>query len=183
MRESGFTIFELIAVVSIVAISASLAVPSFRETIRNNRIITTSNDVLTGLTLARTEAIRRNQTVTICGSSDPEAAVPSCVGTGAWTDGWVVFVDADNNTQPTNAAEIVRKQAVDAKGIEIIRSGGASRISFTPNGLALTFNSTVSVCDDRKGDSSEHEHMRNVILNNSGRLRIAPPTTAVPLAC
>lgn len=182
MRQGGFTLLETIIVMSIIAIIVAVGVPSFRDTIRNNRIITTANDVVTGLTLARTEAIRRNRNVIICGSPDPEAASPACAADGTWSAGWVVYVPAVGSTALDATALVLRGTPVDEPGIEIIRSGGA-RATFGANGLALLSNSTFSVCDERKTDTDKLNRMRNVVLSNSGRIRVAVPTALGQLRC
>ncbi len=74
---AGFTITELMIVVLIVAILAMLAVPSMRDMIRNQRVRTASYDVFSGLVLARSEAIKRNLSITLTPNG------------GDWTGGWV----------------------------------------------------------------------------------------------
>lgn len=53
------------------------AVSEFR---RNNRLSSASNDLLGALQLARTEAIKRQRTVALCATADPQAAEPACSG-------------------------------------------------------------------------------------------------------
>jgi type IV fimbrial biogenesis protein FimT len=84
-RSAGFTIVELMIVVLIVAILTALAVPSMRDMIRNQRVKTASFDVFAGLVLARSEAIKRNLSITLTANS------------GDWTKGWVA-TDANGQT-------------------------------------------------------------------------------------
>ena len=92
-RQRGFTLIELIITVAIVAILLAIGVPSFQEMMRNNRVAAHTNDRLSSLNLARSEAIKRGVRVSLCKSSDGL----SCATTGDWTQGWIVFVDTDND--------------------------------------------------------------------------------------
>ena len=76
----GFTLIELIIVITILGILTSIALPAFSGFIANQRIKTASFDVISTLMLARSEALKRNNNVTI-----------TPVG-GKWVDGWKVAV-------------------------------------------------------------------------------------------
>jgi type IV fimbrial biogenesis protein FimT len=56
----GATLIELMVGVVILAILTTIAVPSFSQWVKNMRIRTVAEAVLSGLTLARTEALNRN---------------------------------------------------------------------------------------------------------------------------
>ncbi|MDF1643615.1 MAG: GspH/FimT family pseudopilin [Pseudomonadales bacterium] len=92
-NSQGFTLPELIATVAIAAILLMVGVPSLLRLI-NSSAITGYADELTGtLALARSEAIVEKNTVTICKSAD----LLDCDNTVSWTDGWIVFLDADED--------------------------------------------------------------------------------------
>lgn len=59
-EQSGVTLVELVIAMAILAIIATLAMPSFQTMIENQRLRAAAESMLTGLQLARAEAIRRN---------------------------------------------------------------------------------------------------------------------------
>ena len=76
----GFTIPELIITMGVAAIILSTAVPSVSTTIKNNRLATQVNHIITDLHFARSEAAKRDVRVILCRSSNPNASSPSCMG-------------------------------------------------------------------------------------------------------
>ncbi|MCB1919947.1 MAG: GspH/FimT family pseudopilin [Candidatus Competibacteraceae bacterium] len=92
-RQPGFTLIELIITLAIAAIVLTIGVPSFQEMMRNNRAATHANEFMNALNLARSEAVKRGQGVSLCPSTDQA----TCTGGGDWKDGWIVFIDADAN--------------------------------------------------------------------------------------
>lgn len=69
-HNKGFTLIEMMVTVAIMAIVATIAAPSFVDMIRNNRVTTAANDVLSAMQLARSEAIRQRRPITVCAGAD-----------------------------------------------------------------------------------------------------------------
>ena len=78
-RARGFTLPELLAGVAIMAILAAVAAPSMSEMVASQRVKSASGDVFTDLLRTRSEAIKRNRTVTLA----PKTA-------GSWAGGWTI---------------------------------------------------------------------------------------------
>lgn len=72
----GFTLLELLTVISIVAILAAIGVPSFSQIITQNRVSAAATSLQLALVKARSEAVKRNGTVTLSPNS------------GGWGYGW-----------------------------------------------------------------------------------------------
>ena len=79
----GFSLIELMVVIAIAAVLASLAVPSFQGMIASSNLTSTTNDLIATLARAKSDAVRRGKRVTVCISANGA----SCTTTGDWTQG------------------------------------------------------------------------------------------------
>ena len=68
-RSKGFTLVELMVTVAVLAILSTIAYPSFKSSIRSNRVATGGNEALALIALARSEGVRNKQGGGVCGSS------------------------------------------------------------------------------------------------------------------
>ncbi len=91
--RAGFTLIELLTVVALISIMLVIAVPSFTSFISNYRVTSAMNDFLQGVTLTRTEAIKRSRRVLMV--PNDSAGAPSLGGD--WKYGWTIFVDVNSN--------------------------------------------------------------------------------------
>lgn len=99
-KHSGFTLIELVITMAIIGILITVGVPNLKSFLQGNRLIAATNELVSALHIARSEAIKLNSRVSICPSTDGS----TCTGGNNWADGWVVFVDADSNLLGTAAA-------------------------------------------------------------------------------
>jgi prepilin-type N-terminal cleavage/methylation domain-containing protein len=104
MHERGFTMVEVLVVMTISAILLALAIPSFERLLRTNRVSSATNSMLAAMDLARSEAVRRSGVVTVCRSTNADAPNPACSSAAAggyadndWASGWIVFAKAPAN--------------------------------------------------------------------------------------
>jgi type IV fimbrial biogenesis protein FimT len=100
MRSRGFTLVELLVVMTISAILIAAAVPSFQWLITTTRASNGTNDLIGAFELARSEAIRRGVIVTVCRTLDPNLppaalacsnAAGGAYAAGDWASGWLIF--------------------------------------------------------------------------------------------
>ena len=91
-RAAGFTLAEMLIVVAIMGLLAAIAAPSMSDMVRTQRLRTAAFDVFAALTLARSEAIKRNAAVTITPAGGTD-----------WARGWVIK-DANNNVLQNQSA-------------------------------------------------------------------------------
>lgn len=158
----GFTLIEMMVVISITAILAALAMPSMRDMVERNAIAGQTNAFIGAATLARSEAIKRNTSVVMCRSTNADTTdTPTCAGSGTdWKSGWIVFLDrnADGQFQQAQGDVVLRVQGAfaDSGGImqNVFRklqfrntgllSTGASQLTF--NAASLTARQQRRVC-------------------------------------
>lgn len=89
--DLGITLTEMMVVVAILAVVVALAAPNLAELFIRNRLETASNEFVTALNFARSEAMRRGVPVSIRRVSATARE---------WTEGWQVFVDINGNGIP-----------------------------------------------------------------------------------
>ncbi|KRG66444.1 hypothetical protein ABB27_13805 [Stenotrophomonas terrae] len=133
--ERGFTLVELMVTVVVLAVLIAIGMPAMNGLINSNRLTTQSNELVGAIQMARSEAIKRNAPVSMCGSLDGL----TCAAAGNWTH-WLVVLDSDDSV--LQAGEIRPPAEVNS---------ATPRITFHSDGLARTaagllFAGDVAVC-------------------------------------
>ena len=144
--QRGFTLIEMMVVISLLAILLAVGVPSFRAMIQQNRVTAVTNDLVAALQFARSEAIRTGANVTVCSSSDQSTC------SGVWTNGWVV----------RNAAGPLRVWPAAREGVAIAVPG------------AVTYTSLGYVTAARCFQLSLDAYQRFVGVSAGGRVASSP---------
>ncbi len=147
----GVTMIELLVTLSISAILLALAVPSFQGFMNSNRVLTMSNDLVSALNLARSEAIKRGTRITICKCADPNATTPVCSTAAAWQNGWLVFTDGGTaGTVDGSDTRLRVGQAAGGSGSIGGDSNFSNYVSYLPSGASLgnggSGSGTLSIC-------------------------------------
>lgn len=132
-RNSGFTLVELMITVAIFAIVAAIAAPAMQRMVTAGRLNGATEELVTALQLARSEAVRRNSAVTICSSDDGA----TCSGSGDWSR-WIV-TGADNTA---GTIDTIRDRSANAA---LRLSGPGAGIQFNPSGL-IRAQQGLTVC-------------------------------------
>lgn len=96
-HEVGFTLVETLVLVMVLALTLSLGIPAFNTMTSNSRMSAAANTLVSGLHAARSEALTRSRSVTLCASSDWDTAEPACDASAALLAGWIMFVDIDSD--------------------------------------------------------------------------------------
>lgn len=135
-RRSGFTLVELIITIALVAILASLALPSMQTTLRRNQVNTEVNRLLADLLYARNEAVTRSRVVTVCRSSNQTGCGGG--GAGQYDVGWMTYMATGPRIAYSNSVGFELLRVGDAAGGNVqIRAAGAQApafISYLPSG-------------------------------------------------
>jgi len=163
-NSAGVTLVELLIVLAVAAVLAQIALPDFRDIMKNNRSATRVNELQTSLSYARSEAIKRNNVVTLCKSTNGTA----CVDSGSdWESGWIVFEDINNNGAVDDGEPVLTLHG--NKNDQLTLSFEPDRVAYSGSGLATQgINDTFILCDDRGAEKA-----KGVIIGASGRPRLA----------
>lgn len=171
-RQHGLTLLELMVTVAIVAILGALAVPSFKTMIQANRTRTVASELMGMLNLARSEAARRGQPVSVCPSSNGSSC--STTGTG-WDSGWIAFVNENHASASANE----KKSPIRYQGEQLlqVRQNLPTGVSVRPNGNftnGITFlrtglvwgpaTGTFAICAGTETDLKQRQPQAIVVI-------------------
>ncbi len=141
-HSNGFTLVELLVVVAVFAIIATIAAPNLRTLFLENRATTQVNQLVEALNVARSEAVRRNQAVTLCRVGE------------TWADGWALAPrgsSGESDCAPGQLREggnLLREWgALEGATLNLTSSSDLDRIRFDRAGMLegnpLTFTYTI----------------------------------------
>ena len=168
---TGFTAIELMVVVSIVAILAALAAPSFSPLIENWRVRESAEQLQSTLYYARSEAIKRGGQVLIQKIPNNTNGCTTATGTRAWDCGWIVCHDTNGSGTCTAADPVLQRVESSAK-VHVNRTRGGASIKLNRWGLVDgTFLGFNLIPLDK---SVSHPGTRGVCMSSGGRVRIIP---------
>lgn len=164
MRQvtAGYSLYELIMTLVLVALVLTLGLPSFGGIVANHRLRVEVDALFHAIHLARKESVMRRRVVTICPSRDGQG----CEQTFDWSAGWIMFVNNDRDRQARRDPGEALLQVHDVRPNTRIT---ANRMSFTLRSTELrATNGTLVFCDAaRRADN------RALIISYTGRPRVA----------
>ena len=139
--SAGFTMIELMVTLILLAILIGIAGPSMRNLILQQRVKSATSEFQRGLTLARAEAIRRNQRVTLA------AADASC---SDFSKGWRIFFDSASGSSANQCfdgseTQVMRSDELDAALVVtwINADSNKAYLMFTPTGGVTMANGAI----------------------------------------
>lgn len=199
----GLTIIELAIGLAIIGVLFSLALPAFRTFLQNTQIRNAAETTISGITLARTEAIRRNasvrfQLVTNLQSSCAlsTASLNWVVSRGAATSLCHVAPAAqDDDDAPTTAdpKTVQKKSALDGSPNVTLAATGGSTLIFSGLGRVVGTGITQIDFTNAAGGTCEHVDTTNgtmrclrVLISTGGQAKLCDPkvtSTTDPRRC
>ncbi|MDR2172830.1 MAG: GspH/FimT family pseudopilin [Burkholderiales bacterium] len=173
LRYRGFNLIELLVVLALVSGTLAMAAPSMGDWLIKSRQRNLAKAIAHAITIARTEATKRNDRVTICISADQK----TCTQSGGWEQGWIIFPGPNGRTLEVDDTIIHYESSgtfskLSATGNQPVRS----YISFVSTGRPLRLNGalqmgTIEVCAPK-------QNVIKVVMAATGRVRIE--NTSVP---
>jgi type IV fimbrial biogenesis protein FimT len=147
-RSRGMSLVEMSVVLAISGALAATSVPTLNGVLQKQQLGATTNELISAMQLARSEAITRGARVVVA------AKTP-----GRWADGWRVFVDADDNGRLDDGEPTLREFG-PATGVNISTAFGA-----TYRGDFFSFNA-LGVARKPGGDGLVMGHLK--LTNDAG---------------
>jgi type IV fimbrial biogenesis protein FimT len=168
--ERGVTALELMVVVTVVAILALVAVPSFARMKRAASLSAATNQLLWALNFARSAAILNSLPVTLCLSADGVSCLQSAAAAGV---GWLVFYQSGGRagSQPAASPPVLHTFRLPEN---VSVHGTRAAVTFWPVARAGT-TSTFDLC---AVDRHELPSGRAVVVSQTGRSRVAAEAAA-----
>ncbi len=157
-RQSGLTILEIMIAIAVLGILLAVGVPSYTHISISNRLTSDTNALVASMQFARSEAITRGESVTVCAAN---VGLDACSGGGNWSSGWVILDAAANPIR-------VHPPLNENVAVEVNVQNGIGAVVFNRNGFSTNAR-TIRLCGPR-GDT---RRLRGVVVSPDGRIRLA----------
>ena len=154
--QSGISLLETMATLAILGVLTAIAMPSFQDLIKNNRIASQANNLIAALHYARGETVTRGVSVRV---------EPLVAGTD-WTRGWQVRIDGNGDTDFGDAEDVVIRNYDGVEGSTLTTT--ANFVTFNPAGDAAATNTLTLRATDCTG-----EHQRIISVAMSGLVSLS----------
>ena len=174
-KQHGFTLIELMMTIAIATILLTLGLPSIGSMVSSSESRSARQDLWTALNVARSGAVTANRRHVICPSTDQT----SCSGGLRWDNGWIVFIDNNENGRRDGSEAVISVGNPARQGVVIASTVGRDQVGFRTDGSSAGSNATFTICD-RRGVSTA----TSLVVSNPGRIRSGTPTsTAAAHTC
>ena len=161
--QRGLTLIELMMGLAVVAILLGAALPAFGDLVERQRVVGAHNDMVATMHYARALALTERRNAVVCPTTDGSRCEPG----GVWDQGWMVFVDHNDDRQRNADEDIERIEQRPRQALQIRSSAFRPHAVFRPNGMSGASNLTLRLCDP------DGVLRGALVLNNTGRLRKA----------
>ena len=155
----GFTLIELMVTLAIAAIVLSIGIPSFKNIIKENNQATLLNEFTSYVNFAKSTAVTQGAVVVLCPRN---TAGTDCNSSGSWDDGWIVFVDSNEDGDKDNGDTLLKVHESIDDDFNITTS--STSVEINAKGF-VSANSTFTFCDSRGSNYAVAK-----ILSKTGRM-------------
>lgn len=168
---TGFTLVEMVVTIMIASILIMMGAPAFNRIVMNSRLASQTNDLITAVQVARSEAIKRNAGLQLCRVAS-DASTTCANGNGAW-EHWIVRTLAGSG-----ADTIVRRGLVNTYGgtLTVRSTFSNDTVTFGSDGLARSGGNLVNANDDDAqgfrvcSSAGSDENIRRLAMGAGSRL-------------
>lgn len=165
--NSGFTIVELMLSVVLLAIGAALSLPSYREMVEKRQLTHGAEQIMAFVNSAQSEAMKRNQVVTVSYSrtADDDWCVGAVVGATA-CDCTEESAGEPDFCAIDSAPRIITNENVG--NTELVKSiAGDGAYSFDPiRGIFVDLDDSLMV----QMSSNDENYQLNLTVSNTGQV-------------
>lgn len=167
-QSNGFSLLELTVSLGVLGVALMFAFPNFQDTITGQRLTTQTNDTLAAILFAKSEALKRRTTVSVCAM---KTGVENQCGTNSveWANGWIVFNDLNGDGVVGVDDEILKYRA-DYK--KTTSAGAITGFVFDGEGIADT-SGDIEFCYE----SANGNKMRRISMTPAGQPSITAHAT------
>ena len=160
--ELGFSLVELMFILTLSSILVALAFPVYNHLILDLHLFNLTNQVFSTLNFAQSEAIRRQKVITLCKSKDGK----SC--SGAWKDGWIIFIGKNSISSVANGNLLLHVfPALDHReSLEWHGFHSDNYLQLFPDGSIQNGHFTICV------ETLSKKVTRYIKISSTGRIRI-----------
>lgn len=172
-HHQGFTWIELLITLAILSILVTVSAPGLQALWTQRAVTSQANALAEGLRLARAEAVKRHQRITICNASDATSATPMCRETSTnWASGWLIFTDLNGNKKYDAQDTLLHVQQTLTPSGGLMLANSKPAITFGAQGLAVANNASFLIRPVGEDKPAPNAHHRCVRLAVSGRVRV-----------
>jgi type IV fimbrial biogenesis protein FimT len=167
--HNGFSLIEVLIAVALASVLMLLAVPAFQTMQARRAVAAAVATFESDFALARSEAIRRGHSVTICNSSDGAQCLGGTSSNVDWTQGWIIYPQTSGSSASTGSSAPASAPLRVQGRLQGIQSVSATDDKFTFRATGLGKATSDSILITPQADASKK---RKLCISIAGRLRV-----------
>lgn len=141
-KQAAFTLIEAMIAIAIGGILVAVALPSYQTMVKNNCLTTNTNTLVSSLQLARSEAVKRRESISVKANAS------------GWNIGWTIEDSTSN---------VLRDITLSCSQTTVTEASSDTILIYKSTGF-IDNTATFNVCDDRTGETG-----RQITINAVGR--------------